>query len=145
MDRKSLRAFNEDAIAALDKIAAEHGMSIKAGSSRYGSANATLKFELSDITSDGEVLTPEAQSFKVNAALYGLHPDDLYGTFNFEGSQYRITGLKTRRPKFPICVENVKTEQRHKFPESIMRTVSVIQPGTGRRAAIAAQKGEESR
>lgn len=141
MDKQTLRSFNTDAIIALDKIAAEHGMSIKAGNSRFGSANATLKFELSDITSDGEVLTPEAQAFKVNAARYGLHPDDLYGTFNFQGKQYRLTGLKTRRPKFPICAENVKTGRGHKFPDSIMRTVSVIQRGTGRRAAIAAQKG----
>ena len=117
-------------------------MSIKAGSSRYGSANATLKFELSDVTLDGEVLTPEAQAFKQKAARYGLHPDDLYGTFNFGKKQYRITGLKTRRPKFPICAENVKTGRAHKFPESVMRSVSITQTGTGRRAAINAQKGE---
>jgi hypothetical protein len=144
MNKQTLQSFNADALVALSKIAAEHGMGIKAGTSRFGSANATLKFELSDITSEGEVLTPEAQAFKVNAARYGLHPDDLYGTFNYQEKQWRIVGLKTRRPKFPICVENVKTGRRHKFPESIMRTVSVAQKGTGRRAAIAAQKGELS-
>jgi hypothetical protein len=142
MDKQSLRSFNADAIKALEKVAAEHGMSIRPGTSRFGSANATLKFELSDIASDGEVLTPEAQAFKTNATRYGLSPDDLYGTFNFQGNQFRITGIKTRRPKFPISAENVKTGRMHKFTESSLRNVSVTKKGTGRRAAIAAQKGE---
>ena len=142
MDRQSLRSFNADAIKALEKIAAEHGMSIRSGTHRFTDQNATLKFDLSDITTSGEILTPEAQAFKVNAARYGLSPDDLYGTFNFDGKQFRLTGLKTRRPKFPISAENVKTGRMHKFTESSLRNVTVTQKGTGRRAAIAAQKGE---
>lgn len=144
MDRQSLRSFNADALKALEKIAAEHGMSIRPGRSTYRSANAILKYDLSDIASDGEVLTPEAQAFKAHAGRYGLSPDDLYGTFNFDGKQFRITGLKTRRPKFPINAENVSTGRKHKFTESSLRNVTVTQQGTGRRAAHAAQKGELS-
>lgn len=144
MDRTALRSFNADAIKALEQIAAEHGMSIRPGTHRFSNSNATLKFDLSDIASDGEVLTPEAQAFKANAARYGLSPDDLYGTFNFQGKQFKITGLKTRRPKFPISAENVATGRMHKFTESSLRNVTVTQVGIGRRAAIAAQKGELS-
>lgn len=142
MDRKALRSFNADAIKALEGIAAEHGMSIRPGRHSFNEANATLKFDLSDITSSGEVLTPEAQAFKLNAALYGLSPDDLYGTFTFRGEQFRLTGLKTRRPKFPISAEKVSTGRPHKFTEDSLRNTTVTRKGVGRRAAIAAQKGE---
>jgi hypothetical protein len=144
MDRTALRSFNADAIKALEKIATEHGMSIRPGTHRFSTENATLKFDLSDIASDGEVLTPEAQAFKTNAARYGLSPDDLYGTFSFGDKQFKITGLKTRRPKFPISAENVSTGRMHKFTEDSLRNVTVTQVGVGRRAAHAAQKGELS-
>lgn len=142
MDRQTLRAFNADAIKALEGIAAEHGMSVRPGTHRFGESNATLKFDLSDITTSGEVLTPEAQAFKLHAARYGLSPDDLYGTFTLNGTQFRITGLKTRRPKFPISGENISTGRMHKFTESALRNTPITRQGTGRRAAHAAQKGE---
>jgi hypothetical protein len=142
MDRKALRSFNADAIKALEGIAAEHGLSIRPGRHSFNDANANLKFTLSDITSSGEVLTPEAEAFKLQAARFGLSPDDLYGTFTFQGEQFRITGLKTRRPKFPISAEKVSTGRAHKFTESSLRNATITQKGVGRRAAIAAQKGE---
>jgi len=140
MDRKALRAFNADALKALEGIAAEHGMSLRPGTHRFTNANATLKFELSDITTTGEVLTPEAQAFKLHASRYGLSPDDLYGTFISRGTQFRITGLKTRRPKFPISAQNVATGRLHKFTENALRNTTITQKGVGRRAAHAAQK-----
>lgn len=142
MNRQTLQAFNTDAIKALEKVAAEHGMSIRAGRSSFREENANIKFDLSDIAADGEILTPEAQAFKLNAGRYGLSPDDLYGTFNLHGKQYRITGLKTQRPKFPISGVNVKTGQKHKFTEAHFETTTITRKGTGRRAAISAQKGE---
>ena len=139
MDRKILKAFNADAIAALEKIAGEHNLSIRSGTHRFSDSNATLKFELMDVTASGEVLTPEAEVFKLRASSYGLHCDDLGGTFVVNGTKYRITGLKTRRPKFPVSAVRVHDGRSFKFPVSSVS--NVIQPGTGRRAAIKAQKG----
>jgi hypothetical protein len=142
IDRKFLRNFNRDALEALEKVAAAHGVSIKPGSGRFTDSNATVKFEISVITASGEVLTPEAQAFKANAERYGLHPGDLGGTFYSNGEQYRIVGLKPRRPKFPISVERVKDGRAFKMTESTVRNATICQPGTGRRAAHAAQKAE---
>ena len=51
-------------------------------------------------------------------------------------------GLKPRRPKFPISVERVKDGRAFKMTESTVRNATICQPGTGRRAAHAAQKAE---
>ena len=139
MDRKTLRAFNADAISALEKIADEHNMSIRPGTHRFTDANATLKFELMDVTASGDVLSPEAEAWKLHATRYGFHPDDLGGTFVSRGVTFEITGLKTRRPKYPVSAKNLTTGKPHKFPAELVRDIR--QKGTGRRAAIQAQKG----
>jgi hypothetical protein len=136
-----LKDFNKDALAALEKVAADYGVAIKQGGSRFTDTNANIKFELSAITSSGEVQTPEAQEFKRSAARFGLHPDDLGGTFTSQGTQYRITGLKTRRPKYPVTGARVSDGRTFKFPASSV--TNVIQKNTGRRAAIASQKSRE--
>jgi hypothetical protein len=140
MDRKTLRAFNADAIAALEKIAEEHNLSIRPGTHRFSDSNATLKFELMDVTASGDVLTPEAQEWKRSANRYGFQPEDLGGTFVCNGETFEIAGLKTRRPKYPVSGKNLKTGRMHKFPVASVRDIRQ-KGGTGRRAAIAAQKG----
>jgi hypothetical protein len=92
-----------------------------------------------DVTASGDVLTPEAEAWKRSANRYGFNADDLGGTFVSRGVTYEITGLKTRRPKYPVSAKNLSTGRMHKFPVSLV--VDIRQKGTGRRAAIAAQKG----
>lgn len=139
MDRKSLRAFNAEAMAALEKIADEHGMNIRAGTHRFTEANATLKFELMDVSPSGEVKSPEAEAWKLNAHRYGFQAEDLGGTFVSRGETYKITGLKTRRPKYPVSATKLSNGRPHKFPVEMVK--NIVQAGTGRRAAIRAQKG----
>ena len=88
----------------------------KSASFARDGANGTLKFEMATVTSDGDVLTPEAQAFKTLAHKYGFEPEDLGTVFRYQGTDYRITGLKTRRPKFPISAERVSDGRGFKFP-----------------------------
>lgn len=141
IDRTFLRDFNKDALAALEKVASEHGVSIRQESGRFTDSNATIKFTLSAITSSGEVLKPEVQAFKRSAGQFGLHADDLGGTFIVNKTKYRLTGLKTRRPKYPITAERVYDGRSFKFPASSVSNVQ--RKGEGRRAAIESQKSRE--
>lgn len=144
IDRKFLKTFNADAMKALERVAAEHGVRITQAPGRFArdGSNATIKFELAAITTSGEVLSKDAQAFKTHAERYGLSPDDLGGTFTHQGEQFRIVGLRTRRPKFPISAERVSDGRGFKFPENVLRNAEITRKGVGRRAAIAAQKGE---
>lgn len=122
IDRKFLRTFNADAIAALEAVAKRHGVSIaqKAGSFARDGSNATIKFEIATVGNDGQVQTKDAQAFKRDAALFGIDPEALGTTFTVRGTEYRITGLSTRRPKYPISAERVKDGRAFKFPAEVV-------------------------
>jgi hypothetical protein len=122
IDRKMLRSFNADALEALKAVAAKHGVTIeqKNGSFARDGSNATVKFELATVGSDGQAQTKGAQSFKQNAALFGIDPNALGTTFMHQGTEYRITGLVTRRPKYPVSAERVSDGRSFKFPSKVV-------------------------
>ena len=124
IDRAFLRTFTKDAEAALTEIADKYGVKIsyKGGSFDRVGSFATLKFEVvAPDASTGETLSREAQDFKRFANHYGFAPDDLGSEFTVRGEVYRITGLKSRRPKFPISAERVKDGKLFKFSSHAVR------------------------
>jgi hypothetical protein len=126
IDRKLLRSFNADALEALKAVAAKHGVSIeqKNGSFARDGSNATVKFELATVGSDGQAQTKAAQSFKQNAALFGIDPEALGTTFTHNGTEFRVTGLVCRRPKYPISAERVSDGRAFKFPSRVLSVKS---------------------
>jgi hypothetical protein len=124
IDKAFLRSFTGDAQKALTEIADKYGISIsyKGGSYARDGGNATIKFEIAapDATT-GEALTREAQDFKRFATDYGFEPEDLGTEFTVRGTVYKIAGLKTRRPKYPISAVRVKDGRSFKFPVDAVR------------------------
>jgi hypothetical protein len=124
IDRQLLKAFTGDAQKALTEIADKFGIKItyKSGSFARDGSNATIKFEMvaPDATTGGFV-SREAQDFKVYATEYGFEPEDLGSEFTVNGTKYRITGLKTRRPKYPICAGRVSDGKGFKFPAETVK------------------------
>jgi len=121
LDREFLSAFTSDAEAALEKLAKKHGVKLQVSyaSGRYdkGGDNASLKFNLSVVTSGGKVLSRAAADFKALASRYGLRPTDLGTTFYDEMDQeFEITGLVARRRKFPISAKRLSDNRDFKFP-----------------------------
>ena len=111
------RVVEENLDGALDDI--QEGLQVKLGNARYERGTIypiTFKFEVSATNDEGIVETPEASSFKRNAVRYGLSPDDLGKTFKtWRGEEYTITGLNTRRRKYPISAVD-KNGKSWKFP-----------------------------
>lgn len=100
-------AFNEvlktDAVKEIEK---NYGVSLELGSGSYGSSNATIKLEISDVAEDGTVSTKEAEAFKDYAFQHGLKEEDLGRSFECSGKTFTITGYKPRATKRPItCVD----------------------------------------
>ena len=124
IDRAFLRTFASDAEAALTEIADDYGLKIsyKGGSFARDGRFATIKFEMvaPDATT-GETLSREELDFKLFASSYGFEPEDLGRPFTVRGEVYHITGLKSRRPKFPICAERVKDGKPFKFPAEAVK------------------------
>jgi hypothetical protein len=126
IDRTFLKAFSADAQKALEDVAELYGISIdyKSASFARDGANATLKFEIvAPDPTTGEALSREAQDFKLLAHRHGFEPEDLGSEFTVSGTVYKITGLKPRRHKYPICADRVSDGRSFKFPaETIKRS-----------------------
>jgi len=99
----------------------ENQCKIRIGNGTYSDSNCTLKIEVSDVTDDGRVLTKEATDFKAYAKGLGLEPDTLGAVFESGGKEYIIAGLKPRSTKFPVVAIQVGTNDRYKFPVSVVQ------------------------
>jgi hypothetical protein len=118
-DMKMLRVSMQ---AALDSGEYGRKYSIKVGNASYspeGTGHFKVEFGQVDATT-GIVASPEREDFTKMATMYGLTPDDLDAKFTHRGTTYKITGLKTRRPKFPISVVRVSDNKGFKFPDSVV-------------------------
>lgn len=115
MTKAILRALANEIEDALQDIAKKHNVSIKRGNGSYGETNATLKLEISDISENGTVLDKEAETFLSMATIYGFKPDDLNKVFTSNGSKYSISGLNTRRSKYPISAIRLSDGGKYKF------------------------------
>ncbi len=118
IDRKFLKDFTAYAVGVLGEEASKHGMTIsyKGGSFARDGSLATIKFEMLAPNASGEIESPEAKDFKRYAKQYGFEPEDLGSEFTHRGEKFRITGLKTRRRRFPISAERIKDGRGFKFP-----------------------------
>ena len=104
--------------AALKNLETQLGISIELGRGTFTDENVTFKLNLSTINDAGDVMTREASEFQLLATMYGLRPENLFQTFTHrDGDQYKIVGMKSRSPKFPILVKRMKDNQKFKFSE----------------------------
>lgn len=97
MNRANARMLGDAIAEALQGVAEEFGVQIKAGGGSFDFTSLTQKVEVSIINEDGEAETKEATAFRMNADSFpGLSPDDLYKTFVCKGEIYKIMGLRPR-------------------------------------------------
>lgn len=110
---KTLRSYLQEAIDGLG--VGDTTFTVGSASFDPIAGNGHFKVDFASITSEGVVETPERIDFIRFASNYGLTPDNIDDTFVTNGTQYRITGLKTRRKKFPISGERVSDGKPFKF------------------------------
>jgi hypothetical protein len=123
IDKPFLKAFTKDAEAALASVAKNYGISITYKGGRYTGTNATIKFEIAAPDAvTGEILSAEAQEFKSLGHVFGFQPEDLGSKFTVRGTVYKITGLKSSRPKYPISAIRVSDGKGFKFPEGVVKS-----------------------
>lgn len=120
-DSAICRLIDEAIEAALKPLAELHGIEIKIASGRYSARCYAVKLEILTRDAAGNVHHPGADSFRALAKFYGLESDDLGREFQQGRVRYRITGLNTKRPRYPISVERVNDGKRFKMPADQIR------------------------
>lgn len=107
---------------AIKEVGEDLGIDIKTtGNGSYSDTNFTLKVECSLKSDDGVVVTTERSNFIKYGAMYGFKKEDIDKIFKYQGKNYKITGLKSRRQKNPIVCTQIENNMLYKFPTSIVK------------------------
>ena len=118
MDRTKVKMMREDIEANLKSLEEKYNVKLMMGSASFSTSDCNFKVEFADVSEDGEVQSKEIRDFKMFHANYGFQADDLGKRFTMRGTSYEITGLSTRKPKYPVLAKRVKDNAPFKFQKT---------------------------
>lgn len=117
IDKTVCQTLRSELDKLLEPFGKQFGISIRTGSGSYTDKTFTLKVEMATVDGEGKVQTKEAESFKLNAFMYGLKPEHLNQTFtSWNGETFEVIGLVPRSQKHPILAKNIGNGKTYKFP-----------------------------
>ena len=120
IDRTTCALLRTAINKSLAEIAAELGVSIKAGNGTFNTigGHVTFKVECSLIGENGEVHSKAADDFMRCAERFGLSPDDLDKEFvTYSGDRFKLVGCSPRSHKFPFHGERIPDGKKFKLLE----------------------------
>ena len=106
LDRPTVKHIKKRLETAVKPLAEELGLAIEIGSCTFSASNCRFHLKVSVLDCDGKAITEESESFRSNAKLFGLEPDDLGKEFVFRGQSYNICGLKPKSRKYPVIARS---------------------------------------
>jgi hypothetical protein len=115
LDRPTVKYITKRLESAVKPLAEALGVAIDFGSCTFNTSNCKLQLKVSVLDGDGRAITEESESFRSNAKLFGLEPDDLGKEFTFRGQLYTICGLKPKSRKYPV-IARADNGKDYKFP-----------------------------
>jgi hypothetical protein len=119
LDRETIVNLRKEMEAAMQVVAAKHGIVIKFGNCKFSPENASFKLDVATKAQNGSVITREATAFKQSAVYYGLKSEDLGKVFTFNGKTFKLTGLLPKSRKYPFQATCLQDGKSYKLPESI--------------------------
>ncbi len=126
-DKPALRRFKDDFEKSVSAFAKKSGVVIKLGAARFNDSSVTYKLEVI-IASDGDMSAEEAmgrKSLDLEGVFFGLTGKDYGRTWkSWDGDTYRLTGIKSSRPKYPVSGVNMRTGKGFKFGDDIIKKLS---------------------
>ena len=132
LDSATVDRIIEDLAEAIQAVADKHGLAVERKRCTYHRTDMPVPFRLHvvEVGADGEAIDKAERKFAEVCHLYGLRPDHYGAEFTTTralrsgrstSATYRITGINTRRPKFPVSACNVDTGKGYKFTEAVVR------------------------
>lgn len=104
--KENLKDLRNDINAALVAVAQKHGIDLSIGTISYSTEKATtrLTMETKACTESDGISVPKGASY---LSLFDLPADAFEREFTIQGSRFRLTELKTNRPKNPCSITRV--------------------------------------
>jgi hypothetical protein len=106
---KNHMAISNLFMTELDALLAQHGLA--RGALKNGSINI---IDPSGSENEGR------RSLRYYGHGFGLEEDDYGAEFTSNGQRFKLVGVKTSRPKYPISAECIQTGTRYKMPRSVV-------------------------
>ena len=102
-DRATIKhgGIPEKALAALQAVAKEYGLTVDYAGGSFDDLTYTLKAKFKVNDPAAEQIKRKAE-FVSYCALFGMKPEHFGGTFISKGEAYRVTGLEIGRSKYPV-------------------------------------------
>lgn len=120
-NKANLKTIRVDIDAALAAVESKHGVKFSLGNIRYSTNDFRCKLEcVSTSDSTGKTVDPVEANFKRDAFLVGVAKDAFGKKFKSGRSNYKITGINTRRHKYPVSAIRVASGKSYKFPVSML-------------------------
>lgn len=124
MDRDKARSIAGAVIRALKEVETQFDVSILEAGGTFSNNNFVMKLQIAEKSATGEVITREVENFKTYCRSYGLAPEDLGKTINYNNKQYKIVGLKPQSHKYPIVIASCSDlSDRIKMSASWIKTL----------------------
>ena len=118
MNRQAVNTISDEALKALEAVAAKHGLALKRESGRFEPSAGTFTAKFTFVC---KTETGVPSDFTRNAPLYGLKASDWGREFRTFRGTYTICGIKPRARKYPILGKCTATGQTYKFPKSVVQ------------------------
>lgn len=125
--RTNLASLRTDIEKALNEVGQKHQIALTIGNIRFSANEFRTKLEAFIANDTGNTVgakdvrsLKEYNDLKENGSLFGLSESDYGKTFMSQGRVYKIVGLNSNAPKFPIIAEEVGTGKSYKFKETIV-------------------------
>jgi len=126
LDSATVDRIIEDLAEAIQAVADKHGLAVERKRCTYHRTDMPVPFRLHvvEVGADGEAIDKAKRKFDEVCHLYGLRPDHYGAEFGMmramrngrlSMARYRVTGINTRRHKFPVSACNVDTGKGYKF------------------------------
>jgi len=106
LDKPTVKYIGKRSETAVKPLAKELGVVIDLGNCTFQTSNCRFQLKVAVLDPNGKPITEETDSFRSNAKLFGLEPEDLGKEFVFRGQSYTICGFKPKSRKYPVIAQS---------------------------------------
>lgn len=121
-DKATAKRLLDEVIAALQPLAAHHGLEIRPKGGQFRDVALTMRLEFGvQQTADGT--SKDQVEFEQHCSFYGLQPEHFGATFTTGTTTFRLVGFAPRRRSKPYIAERVEDGKRYVFGHAIIKQV----------------------
>lgn len=113
LTRAGMKSIREAVEVALQEVGADLGVGLSLGNGSFREHEG--HFRLNVVTGGSGDESPVQSSWDRICKSYGFEPEDFGRTFVSQGQTFKITGLQTSRPTYPITADRQPDGKRFKF------------------------------